>query len=104
MDEIAKLKAEIEKLKSLFCKEQDLIKLVERTQDDYEKCILEKEHFERRAKKVENTLQKIKKVAEVCSSEINCENCPFTDECNTEMEALGVCKIISNLITKAEEE
>lgn len=49
-------------------------------------------------------LQEIKTIAETCCSEINCEECPFTDECNTEMEALGVCKIILKLITKAEEE
>lgn len=50
------------------------------------------------------TLQEIKTIAETCCSEINCEECPFTDECNTEMEALGVCRMILKLISKAEEE
>ena len=54
--------------------------------------------------KYKQTLQEIKRIAETCNSKINCEECPFTDECNTEMEALGVCKIILKLITKAEEE
>ena len=54
--------------------------------------------------KYKQTLQEIKRVAETCNSKINCEECPFTDECNTEMEALGVCKIILKLITKTEEE
>lgn len=54
--------------------------------------------------KYRQTLQEIKRVAETCNSKINCEECPFTDECNTKMEALGVCKIILKLITKAESE
>ena len=50
------------------------------------------------------TLREIKEIAEVCCSEINCEECPFTDDCKTDSQALGVCRMILKLISKAEEE
>lgn len=55
-------------------------------------------------RRLENCLQEIKNVAEVCCSGIECEECPFTDDCKTDIQALGVCRIILKLISKAEEE
>ena len=51
-------------------------------------------------------LQEIKKLAETCLSGVDCTECPFTNECKTdyEIEALGVCQMILQKLTKAEEE
>lgn len=63
----------------------------------------EAKHYLQEAYKYQHTLQEIKEIAEVCCSGIECEECPFTDNCKTDSQALGVCRIILKLITKAEE-
>lgn len=52
------------------------------------------------------TLQEIKAIAKECTTCGDCSNCKYDDHCSTDIEAqaLGVCRMILNLITKAEEE
>ena len=56
--------------------------------------------------KLYNTLQEIKAIAEECTTCGDCFNCKYTEHCSTDIEAqaLGVCRMILKLITKAEEE
>lgn len=56
--------------------------------------------------KLEQTLQEIKAIAEECTTCGDCSNCKYCEDCDTDLEcqALGVCKMILDIITKAEEE
>lgn len=57
-------------------------------------------------RRLENCLQEIKAIAEECTTCGDCFNCKYTEHCSTDIEAqaLGVCRMILKLITKAEEE
>lgn len=62
---------------------------------------LEQENAELKA-----CLQEIKAIAEECTTCGDCSNCKYNEDCYTDLEAqaLGVCRMILKLITKAEEE
>lgn len=99
--------------KGLIEQNRELQKELEPFKDDYFKGLDNKTIAELAKKSIritaenrrlENCMQEIKNVAEVCCSGIECEECPFTDDCKTDSQALGVCRIILKLITKAEEE
>lgn len=55
---------------------------------------------------LKQTLQEIKAIAKECTTCGDCSNCKYCEDCDTDLEeqALGVCKMILDLITKAEEE
>lgn len=52
------------------------------------------------------TLQEIKAIATECTTCGDCSNCKYNEDCDTDIEeqALGVCRMILNLIIKAESE
>lgn len=51
-------------------------------------------------------LQEIKAIAKECTTCGDCFNCKYTEHCSTDIEAqaLGVCRMILKLLSKAEEE
>ena len=87
--EIAELKAENDRLKA----RKD--KYYQQTLDD-----------EIKLNELYQTLQEIKAIAKECTTCGDCFNCKYTEHCSTDIEAqaLGVCRMILKLITKAEEE
>lgn len=46
--------------------------------------------------KYKQALTEIRDIVDTCNSGINCSECPYTEECRTDIvaEALGVCKLI----------
>lgn len=46
--------------------------------------------------KYKQALTEIRQIVETCNSGINCSECPYTEQCRTdiEAEALGVCNLI----------
>ena len=63
-------------------------------------------YSEDEVRKYRTLLQEIKAIAEECTTCGDCFNCKYTEHCSTDLvaQALGVCKMILDLITKAEEE
>ncbi len=87
---IEALKAENETLKS---------------QLDYE--VQKKEVLEAKNEKYKQTLQKIKAIAETCMSKDACYECKYCDNCyieDAEFPTYDICKLLIELITKAESE
>lgn len=56
--------------------------------------------------RLKSCLQEIKAIAKECTTCGDCSNCKYYEDCSTDIvaQALGVCKMILDLITKAESE
>ena len=102
-EQIYNLKAENERLKEEVEIRDNLVEHFRKEAINWAKisndCIKDIENYKQ-------TLQEIKAIAEECTTCGDCFNCKYTEHCSTDIEAqaLGVCRMILKLITKAEEE
>lgn len=96
--ENAELKAENEQLK------EEILKWQTAYSRQYQ--INENKGYNKKEEQYRQTLQEVKAIATECTTCGDCSNCKYNEDCDTDLteQALGVCRMILEKITKAESE